>query len=197
MRFKLGLTGSIGMGKSTTAALFADAGCVVWDADAAVHRLYAPEGAACAPLAERFPDAVTAAGVSRDALRLIIATDPDALPAIEAIVHPLVQADRRAFAAAHPEKIGVFDIPLLFETGGETEKDAVACVSVSAQVQRQRVLQRGTMSEADLDKILARQLPNDEKCRRSDFVITTDSLENARAQVHTVLAEIRERIGDA
>lgn len=194
MSFRLGLTGSIGMGKSTTAGFFADAGCAVWDADAAVHRLYAPGGAAVAPMRARFPAAIEDDAVSRDRLREIIASDPDALRAIEAIVHPLVRADRADFAAANPDRVVVFDIPLLYETGSEAEMDAVACVTVPEDVQRARVLARGTMSAADLGRILARQMPNAEKCARADYVITTDTLDHARAQVQDVLKEIERRI---
>lgn len=193
MSFRLGLTGSIGMGKSTTAGFFADAGCAVWDADAAVHRLYAPGGAAVAPMRARFPGAIEQDAVSRDRLREIIASDPDALRAIEAIVHPLVRADRADFAAANPDRVVVFDIPLLYETGSEAEMDAVACVTIPAELQRARVLARGTMSAEDLDRILARQMPNEEKCARADFVIVTDTLEHAQAQVQKVMTEIERR----
>jgi dephospho-CoA kinase len=192
MSFRLGLTGSIGMGKSTTAGLFAEAGCAVWDADAAVHRLYAPGGAALAPMAAAFPDAVQDGAVSRDRLRAIIAADPTALARIEAIVHPLVRQDRADFARAAESAVVVFDIPLLYETGSEAEMQAVACVTVPASVQRARVLARGSMSAEDLDRILARQMPNDVKCARADYVIETDTLEHARAQVGAVLAQIRE-----
>ncbi|MFY0620377.1 MAG: dephospho-CoA kinase [Pelagimonas sp.] len=197
MRFKLGLTGSIGMGKSTTAAMFAKLGCAVWDADAAVHRLYSTGGSAVSPMSEAFPSAIVEGAVSRDALRGIIASDPTALPRIEAIVHPLVLKDRSEFAAQNPDKIGVFDIPLLFETRGNAEMDAVACVSVSPELQKQRVLDRGTMSEADLARILARQMPNEDKCARSDYVIVTDTVEHAEAQVRAVVEQIRARLDDA
>ncbi|BBU59217.1 dephospho-CoA kinase [Mameliella alba] len=197
MRFKLGLTGSIGMGKSTTAQMFADAGCAVWDADAAVHRLYGPEGAAVAPIGEIFPQAIENDQVSRDALRRIIADDATALKRIEEIVHPLVQEDREAFIAAHPQAIGVFDIPLLFETGGDAQMDATACVNVSRETQEARVLARGTMSAEDLARILARQMPNAEKCARATYVIETDTLEHARAQVQDVLKDIEQRLQHA
>lgn len=197
MRFKLGLTGSIGMGKSTTAAMFSKLGCAVWDADAAVHRLYSTGGSAVSPMSEAFPSAIVEGAVSRDALRGIIASDPTALPRIEAIVHPLVLKDRSEFAAQNPDKIGVFDIPLLFETRGNAEMDAVACVSVSPELQKQRVLDRGTMSEADLARVLARQMPNEDKCARSDYVIVTDTVEHAEAQVRAVVEQIRARLDDA
>lgn len=192
MRFKLGLTGSIGMGKSTTAAMFAELGCVVWDADAAVHRLYGQGGAAVGPIAQAFPTAIKASAVSRNDLRRIIAADPLALKQIESIVHPLVQQDRQTFISDHPDAIGVFDIPLLFETGGDAEMDATACVSVSRETQKARVLARGTMTSVDLDRILTRQIPNAEKCARATWVIETDTLEHARAQVQSVVQTIEE-----
>lgn len=197
MKFKLGLTGSIGMGKSTTAQMFADLGCGVWDADAAVHRLYATGGAGALAIAEIWPEALVKGSVSRDRLREIIAADQSALPRIEAIVHPLVQQDRAGFITQNQDKIGVFDIPLLFETGGDREMDGVACVSVAPQTQRDRVMARGTMTAADLDRILARQLPNPEKCARSTYVIETDSLDIAKAQVAAVVADIERQLENA
>lgn len=197
MRFKLGLTGSIGMGKSTTARMFAEAGCAVWDADAAVHRLYSTSGLAVQPMAKAFPDAVHDGKVSRDALRKIIASDATALPRIEAIVHPLVAQDRAEFVETHRDAIGVFDIPLLFESGGDAAMDATACVSVSPEIQRERVLARGTMTADDLERILARQMPNDEKCRRATWQIETDTLDHARAQVQDIVRQIEERLSHA
>jgi dephospho-CoA kinase len=193
MGFLLGLTGSIGMGKSTTAGFFAEEGCAVWDADAAVHRLYSKGGAAVAPMQAEFPGAIEAGAISRDRLREIIAEDPTALPRIEAIVHPLVQQDRGDFIAAHPDRVVVLDVPLLYETGGEAEMDAVACVSIPPELQRARVLARGSMSAEDLERILARQMPNDEKCQRADYVIETDTLEHAKAQVQAVMQDIERR----
>jgi dephospho-CoA kinase len=195
--FKLGLTGSIGMGKSTTARLFADAGCSVWDADAAVHRLYAKGGAAVRPMEALFPDAISDGSVDRGALRSIIVKRQDALRMIEGIVHPLVRDDRAQFAANADTDVIVFDIPLLFETGGEAEMDAVACVTVSPEKQEERVMERGTMTREQFAAIRAKQMPNDDKCARSDFVIETDTLEHARAQVHDVLEQIRKRMTDA
>ncbi|SNR36956.1 dephospho-CoA kinase [Puniceibacterium sediminis] len=197
MRFKLGLTGSIGMGKSTTAKMFAEQGCALWDADAAVHRLYSAGGAAVLPMQALFPDAVTDDGIDRAMLREIIAEDPDAIRQIEAIVHPLVQQDRQRFIDANPDQIGVFDIPLLFETGGDAAMDAVACVTVSGEIQRQRVLERGTMSVEQFEQILARQMPIAEKLGRSDYRIETDTLEHARAQVQDVLKDIERRLNHA
>ncbi len=190
MTFCLGLTGSIGMGKSTTAAMFADLGCAVWDADAAVRGLYAPGGAAVDAIGAVFPDAIRAGGVSREVLRAIIQKDTTALHRLETITHPLVRADRARFARSCDAPVAVFDIPLLFETGSDAEMDATACVTVSRETQRARVLARGTMTEADLDHILARQMPNAEKCARATYVIETDTLEHARAQVQTVYDQI-------
>ncbi|WP_170363951.1 dephospho-CoA kinase [Ruegeria arenilitoris] len=197
MSFSLGLTGSIGMGKSTTADLFAQEGCAVWDADAAVHRLYAEGGAAVVPIRAAFPDAIEDGAVSRDALKRIISADPTALKRIESIVHPLVARDREAFRQAAKSDILVFDIPLLFETGGEAQMDAVACVSIPPDEQKRRVMARGTMTEAQFEQIRAKQMPNDEKCARSDFVIVTDTLDHARAQVQNVVRQIRAGLADA
>lgn len=192
MTFRLGLTGSIGMGKSTTAALFADQGCAVWDADAAVHRLYAQGGLAVEPIADRFPEAIEDGAVSRPALRDALTKDPGALADLEAIVHPLVKRDRAAFLAEAETDIVVFDIPLLFETGGETEMDATVCVWVDPRIQAARVLDRGTMTRQEFETILARQMPSDEKRKRADYTVETDTLGHARAQVARILARIRQ-----
>ena len=193
MTVKLGLTGSIGMGKSTTAKMFAEEGCDVWDADAAVHRLYRAGGAAVAPMQAVFPQAVVANAVSRDALKAIIATDPDALRQIEQIVHPLVAQDRAAFVAASQADIIVFDIPLLFETGGDAAMDVTVVVSAPSDVQRARVLERGTMTEAQFNQILAKQMPDAQKRARADHVILTDTVEHAREQVQSIVKHIREQ----
>ncbi len=197
MRFALGLTGSIGMGKSTTAQMFVDEGCALWDADAAVHRLYSKDGAAVGPMGEVFPSTVVEGAVSRGVLKRIISEDSSALKRIEGIVHPLVAADRAAFRESAVADILVFDIPLLFETGGEAAMDAVACVRVSPDEQKRRVMERGTMSEAQFEQIRAKQMPNEEKCARSDYVIETDTLDHARAQVQDVVRQIRAGMADA
>ena len=194
MSFRLGLTGSIGMGKSTTARLFAEAGCDVWDADAAVHRLYARGGAAVAPMRAAFPEAIVDGAVSRDVLKRIIGETPEALRRIEAIVHPLVAADRAEFAKAARADIIVLDIPLLFETGGNAAMDAVVVVTTSAEEQRRRVLERGSMSEAQFETIRAKQVADSEKRARADYLIVTDTLEHARAQVQDVIADIRRKM---
>lgn len=187
----LGLTGSIGMGKSTTAQMFRDAGVPVWDADAAVHVLYAKGGAAIAPLSALFPDAVRDGAIVRSALRKHIAADPDALRRIETIVHPLVAAHRQEFLSRHADApLVVLDIPLLFETGGDQLCTHTLVVSVPAKVQRDRVLARNTMTEQDFENILSRQMPDAEKRARADFVIETTSLEAARAGVHDLIQRL-------
>lgn len=197
MSFALGLTGSIGMGKSTAARMFADEGCAVWDADAAVHRLYAAGGPAVAPLAAEFSDAVRDGAVDRSILKRRIAEDPGVLARIEAIVHPLVAADRETFRQSATADILVFDIPLLFETGGESRMDAVAVVSVDPAIQEQRVLARGTMSRAQFEQIRNKQMPDAEKRARADYVIVTDTMAHARQQVREIVADIRSGIADA
>ena len=194
MRFRLGLTGSIGMGKSTTAAMFADEGVPVWDADAAVHRLYAPGQPAAFAVGRAFPAAMNPDGsVNRPALRAIVAADPTALDRLNAAVHPLVAADRTAFLAAHADApIVLLDIPLLYESGIDRDCDAVAVVSAPADVQRARVLARG-MTEAELQLILSRQMPDAEKRARADFVSPATNLDTARAAVKDVLAALAKQ----
>ena len=197
MSFCLGLTGSIGMGKSTTAGMFADLGCDVWDADAAVHRLYGQGGAAVAPIGGVFPEAVADGMVSRDALKQIIARNPGALEEIERIVHPLVAIDRAEFRQKARSDILVFDIPLLFETGGDAAMDAVAIVSVSANLQEKRVLERGTMTRDQFLQIKEKQMPDAEKRDRADYVIITDTRDHARQQVRQIVDQIRTKIENA
>jgi dephospho-CoA kinase len=193
--YLLGLTGSVGMGKSTTARLFADAGVPVWDADAAVHRLYAPGGGGAAALADLAPELVRAGAVDRRRLRDAVAADPGLLARLEARIHPLVAADRESFRERNSESdVLLFDIPLLFETGADRWLDGVLVVSAPEEVQRARVLARPGMSPAVLDAILARQVPDAEKRTRADFVISTDrGVAAARADVLSLLARIRGR----
>jgi dephospho-CoA kinase len=190
--FRLGLTGSIGMGKSTTAVMFAEAGVAVWDADAAVHRLYAKGGAAVAPMAALHPAAVIEGAVDRMALKGWIAKDPSALQQIETVVHPLVAADRAAFLARAKGDIVVLDIPLLFEKGTEQDVDATLLVTAPAVLQRARVLARPGMTEAQFSAILARQMPDAEKRARATHIIETLSLDSARAAVLALISYIRE-----
>ncbi|WP_300549557.1 dephospho-CoA kinase [Roseovarius sp.] len=197
MTFKLGLTGSIGMGKSTTAQMFVEEGCALWDADAAVHRLYAAGGAAVGPIAAVFPDAIEEGAVSRRRLKEIISNDQGALQVLEMIVHPLVARDRQEFIDNCTAEICVFDIPLLYETGNDRMMDAVACVTISPELQRERVLSRGTMTLAQFEAIRDKQLPDAIKRERANYVIETDTLEHAREQVQSVLADIRKKISHA
>jgi dephospho-CoA kinase len=190
--FRLGLTGSIGMGKSTTAGFFRDAGVPVWDADAAVHRLYARGGPAVAQIAALHPQAVHDGAVDRSALRVWIARDETALARIEAVVHPLVAADRAAFVAAATADIVVLDIPLLFETGAEATLDATLTVTAPPELQRRRVLARPGMTEAHFATILAKQMPDAEKRARATHVIETLGLDAVRAAVRALIAYIRE-----
>ncbi|MDE0591007.1 dephospho-CoA kinase [Halocynthiibacter sp. C4] len=189
--FLLGLTGSIGMGKSTTAKMFAELGCDVWDADAAVHRLYAKGGAAVEAIANLLPDAVSDGEVQRDTLKSHIKENPEVLSKIEDIVHPLVAEDRARFIEQSNAEIVVLDIPLLFENGTESEFDAVAVVSVDPDTQRKRVMARGQMSEEMFGKIRAKQMPNAEKEARADFVIPTYNLQDAKKAVEAIVMKIR------
>jgi dephospho-CoA kinase len=189
-QIKLGLTGSIGMGKSTVAAMFAEAGIPVFDADAAVHRLQGPAGRVVAAIEAAFPSTTGPNGVNRTALAEAVLGDPDAIRRLERIVHPAVGEERAAFLAEHAAApLLVFDVPLLFETGGDKAVDKVAVVSAAGDVQRARVLARPGMTAAKLDAILARQLPDAEKRARADFVIPTDvPLAETRAAVERVIA---------
>lgn len=197
MSFRLGLTGSIGMGKSTTANLFAEAGCDVWDADAAVHRIYAKGGSAVEPMRALEPRAVIDNAVSRPSLRALMGEDPTLLGRIEKIVHPLVGKDRQEFIDAAQSDILVFDIPLLFETGGNKAMDAVVCVSVPPEIQQKRVMDRGTMTLAQFEQIKAKQMPNDDKVALADYVVITDTMDHAREQVQAIVNTIKAGLSHA
>ncbi len=192
--FLLGLTGSIGMGKSTTAAMFAQAGVPVWDGDAAVHRLYGPKGAAVSLVAALCPEANIDGAINRDVLKKWIARIPDALIRLEQVVHPLVAADRANFVAKTRADILVFDIPLLLETGADAWLDAVAVVSTDPQTQTTRVMARPGVTRALFDSILAKQMPDPEKRARADYLIATDTLASAEAAVDAVLCDIRGKV---
>jgi dephospho-CoA kinase len=192
----LGLTGSIGMGKSATSAMFAEEGCPVYDADAEVHRLYAVGGAAVAPVAAAFPGVEENGAINRAKLSARLVGDDAAFKKLTTgIVYPLMGAARRAFfekAEADKADIVVLDIPLLFETGGERNMDAVVVVSAPAQMQRERVLAREGMSEAKLDGILARQMADAEKRARAHFVVDTSrGFDAARDQVRDIIARLK------
>lgn len=188
----LGLTGSIGMGKSATGAMFAAAGLPVYEADLAVHDLYRSE--AVAPVEAAFPGVTVDGRIDRDRLAKLVLGDPPALRRLEQIVHPLVRARQRAFlsnAAKHGERIVVLDIPLLLETGGDARVDIVVVVSAAAETQRARVLARPGMTPEKLDAILAKQMPDAEKRRRAHFIVDSGhGFDSARAQVHGILRAV-------
>lgn len=196
---RIGLTGSIGMGKSTTAAMFREAGIPVYDADAAVHRAYAVGGAAVGPVEAAFPGVVKNGAVDRDELRKRVQGKPEEIQKLNAIVHPIVGRDRaeefEAALKAGADMI-ILDVPLIFETGGEKAMDAVIVVSAPADVQRERVLARPGMTPEWFENILAQQVPDAEKRRRADYVIDTGrGLEAAREQVAAVIADLRAKAG--
>lgn len=186
----LGLTGSIGMGKSTVARMFADEGVPVFDADAVVHQLQGPEGELVAEIEARFPGTTGAAGVDRTALAERVLCEPEALQNLEGLIHPAVARERRAFLAANSgEPLVVLDIPLLLEKGRGREIDKVAVVSAPPDIQRARVLARPGMTEEKFERILALQMPDEEKRKRADFVIPTGGdLEETRQAVRRILA---------
>ena len=190
MTIKLGLTGSIGMGKSTVAKMFADEGVPVFDADAAVHRLQGPEGALVVEIEAQFPGTTSERGVNRGALAERVLGEPEALSRLEALVHPAVAREREAFLLAYPDApLVVLDIPLLFEAGGWKDVDRIAVVSAPEEVQRARVLARPGMSEEKLERIVARQMPDEEKRARADFVVPTGgSFEETRDSVRRIVA---------
>jgi dephospho-CoA kinase len=190
--FVLGLTGSLGMGKSTAAKFFAEQGVPVHDSDAAVHTLYDREAV---PLVEQaFPGSTTAGKIDRAKLAAKVLNDPAALSRLESIVHPLVSAARQKFFAAAQAQgapVVVFDIPLLFETGGERLCDAVAVITAPAEIQRQRAFERPGMTEEKFAAILAKQMPDAEKRRRADFVIdSSQDFEHTRAQIRDILGKL-------
>ena len=193
----IGLTGSIGMGKSTTAKIFADLGVPVWDADAAVTRLYAKGGKAVEPIRAWLPEAIVDGAVSKDVLKSRIRTTKHALTDLETIVHPLVAEDRSRFLATIDADIVLLDVPLLFETGLDTQVDCIVVVSVDPDTQSARVLARPGMTRDQFDAIMAKQTPDAEKRARADYVITTYSMDDTAAQVKTVLENLRKDAANA
>ena len=193
----IGLTGSIGMGKSTTAMLLADEGATVFDADAVVADLYAHGGAAVEPVGEAFPGVVREGQIDRDALSAALRANPSEFKRLEALVHPLVAAARADFFAqseARGARFAVLDVPLLFETGLDDHVDAVIVVTAPEDVQRQRVMARAGMNGEKLDAILVRQLPDGEKRKRADFVVDTSrGIEDARKQVRNILKQLEDQ----
>ena len=191
----LGLTGSIGMGKSTVAKMFAEEGVPVFDADAAVHRLQGPDGALVEEIEAHFPGTTGAGGVNRGALAERVLGEPEALRRLEALVHPAVAREREAFLARHAAApLVVLDIPLLFEAGGWNQVDKIVVVSAPPEVQRERVLARPGMTVEKFERILARQLPDAEKRARADFVIPTGGpFETTRAAVRAIVSGLSQR----
>ena len=191
---RVGLTGSIGMGKSTTAQMFRDEGIAVLDSDQIVHDLY--RGAAVAPIAAAFPDVVVDGVVNRSALGAHVLSDPAAMKKLEAIVHPLVWAARDAFIQqrqAQGDWIVVYDVPLLFETGADKSVDAIVVVTAPPELQKQRVLMRPGMTQEKFEAIVGKQTPDTEKRARADFIVETgEGLDAARAQVRHILKTLRE-----
>lgn len=190
----LGLTGSIGMGKSTVAAMFADEGVPLFDADAAVHRLQGPEGKLVSDIEALFPGTTGPDGANRSALAERVLGEPEALRRLEALVHPAVASEREAFLAANAHApVVLLDIPLLFEKGGADKVDRIAVVSAPAEVQRERVLARPGMTAEKFERILALQMPDEEKRGRADFVIPTGGdLSTTRACVREIIACLSE-----
>jgi dephospho-CoA kinase len=188
----LGLTGSMGMGKSTTAKLFAEAGVPVYDADATVHKVY--EGEAAPAIEAAFPGTTADGKVDRAKLSAKVVGDPQAIRRLESIVHPMLRSYHQKFLDEAEQKgvpVAVVDVPLLFETGGDKRVDAVVVVSTSPAIQRQRILARGTMTEEALDALLARQMPDAEKRKRADFVVdTSHGIDPVRARIRDILAEV-------
>ena len=195
--FVIGLTGSIGMGKTTTAQMFADEGLSVWDADAAVHRLYAKGGGAVEAVGALNSDAIVDGAVDRSILKQWISVDADALGQIESVVHPLVAKDRADFLENCATKIAVVDIPLLFETGAENHVDLVIVVSAPPEIQRERVLERPGMTAEMFEIVLSKQMPDSEKRDRADFIVPTETLEGARDAVQVLVRHVREQLKDA
>jgi len=185
------------MGKSTTAGIFANHGCAVWDADVAVHRLYAPGGAGAEALRPIFPAAVSDSGVDRNALKALLRADPSAIDKLNAIIHPLVADDRADFIADAKQDILIFDIPLLFENDMADQFDATVCVFTSAAQQSDRVMARQTMTMADLEFILSKQLPAGDKAARADYVVHTDTMAGARKDVSLIMDKLKDQLKHA
>ena len=191
----LGLTGSIGMGKTTTAKMFAKYGIPVWEADTSVHKLYSKEGEAVEVFKERLPSSIVNNEVSRAELKKLINDDERNLKTIETLVHPLVSNDRKRFVKAAEKKnipLIVLDIPLLFEKGHEKSVDYIAVVSVTKETQRKRVLKRNTMTPEMVEKILGIQMSDAEKRHKADFVIITDTLEKAEIKVLEIITKLKD-----
>lgn len=194
--FRLGLTGSIGMGKTTTARMFQDENCAIWDADAAVHKMYSRGGRLVEPIGQLFPSSIKNDAVDRVALKTALDGKAENLRRLEAVVHPATAADRENFyneSVKNYFDIVVFDVPLLFETGAETLMDGVAVVSTDMETQAKRVLARPGMTHEMLNFIISRQMPDAEKRAKADWVIETGDLCSAKARVAEICRLIRKK----
>ena len=197
MSYLLGLTGSIGMGKSTTAALFAARGRLTWAAELTVHRAYSEDGGGVAEIRKIAMTAIDSNSVNRDKLRKLILEDSTLLAKVEAIIHPIVQKDRQTFIASHPDSILVFDIPLLFELNSESDFDAVACVLSTFEMQKTRVMARPGMTGTHLEMIISKQLPAADKAARANYVINTTTEDTARTAVDSIIKDIKRKVENA
>ena len=197
MTYVLGLTGSIGMGKSMTAQMFANHGVPIWDADAVVRKLYVTGGLGATLIAQYYPEAIEDRAVSRSKLRKLIEVNPNVLDEIQTLIHPLVAADRAAFLINATAKVILLDIPLLFEMGTDVLCDSIIVVSVPAHIQKNRVLARNEMTEIDFKLLLARQLPDAQKRSKARWVISTLTLDGAQSHVKDILTEIDKDLANA
>jgi|TARA_B100002052_G_scaffold93794_1_gene86523 dephospho-CoA kinase len=188
---KIGLTGSIGMGKTTTAGIFVKHGCALWDADKTVHKLYSKGGIAVKAVSKLFPTSVENGSISRNKLKVLLKKKPEKLKELEKIVHPLIQADRQDFQNQNIADIAVFDIPLLFETGLDKEMDKTVCVFTSAKNQIERLKKRTDNSDNYYKELISKQMPSEEKCKLSDFTIETTSHEMVEEKVMEILNMLR------
>ena len=188
---KIGLTGSMGMGKTTTGKVFEKLGCAVWDADKTIHKLYSKGGKAVTAVANLFPSSVENGSISRSKLKILLRNDPDKLRDLEKTVHPFVLEDRQNFQSNTKKEIVVFDIPLLFETGADREMHKTVCVFTSYENQLKRLKNRSNGSEEYFKELLSKQMPSNEKCERSDYLIETTTLTLVEKRVKEILNEIK------
>ena len=188
---KIGLTGSMGMGKTTTGKVFEKFGCAIWDADIATHKLYSKGGKAVSAIAKLFPSSVENGSISRNKLKSLLRTDPGKLKDLEKAVHPLVLEDRQNFQNNTKKEIVVFDIPLLFETGADRDMHTTVCVFTSYENQLERLKNRGHGSEQYFKELLSKQMPSNEKCERSDYLIETTTFTSVEKRVKEILKEIK------
>ena len=187
---RIGLTGSMGMGKTTTGKVFEKFGCAVWDADKTTHKLYSKGGKAVTTVAKLFPSSVENGSISRSKLKALLSNAPDKLKVLEKAVHPLVLEDRQNFQNNTKKEIVVFDIPLLFEIGADKDMHKTVCVFTSYENQLERLMNRSHGSEQYFKELLSKQMPSNEKCERSDYVIETSTLTSVEKRVKEILKDI-------